>query len=264
MNVVTIVKFGGSVITHKNVSPPKVNSEVLSRIIGEIGIHHQGLVLVLGGGAHGHQPAHSFGYGSSSTPRESLLSGIPVIRRNMTNLSETVNREFRLAGFPAVVISPFMFVTMTNGEILSFPTLVFSNAIDAGISVITHGDVCFDSICGASILSGDSIVVHLVRELGAKRVLVGTNVDGVFDSDPMTNPDARVIPLINSENQDEVMAVTGPSESTDVTGGMNRKLSELLSIAGLNREIVIFNLLVPDRLKALLNREPVLCTRISV
>jgi isopentenyl phosphate kinase len=260
---VTIVKLGGSVITFKDSTPPRVNLEVVSRVAKEIGNDIQNLILVLGGGAHGHQAAHLYGYGDDSTPKENLLRGIPLIRRNMTNLAMAVESEFEKIGSSSVIVSPFMFATMNEGLLSDFPVRIFTHSLDAGLTAVTHGDVCFDSARGASILSGDTIVAYLSRKLNVTSVLIGTNVDGVYDSDPKANPDAVIIPKISSDNIQDVIAGAGPSGTTDVTGGMGKKMEELLGLSSATREVVIFNLLVSGRLRALLNGESVLCTRIQ-
>jgi isopentenyl phosphate kinase len=115
----------------------------------------------------------------------------------------------------------------------------------------------------ASILSGDTIAVHLAQKLAARAVFIGTNVDGVLEENPIQNPTARCIPLIDSSNKDRILANIGPSSSTDVTGGMARKISELLQLNNRNLEVVIFNLLIPGRLTALLSGNPTVCTRVQ-
>ena len=59
------------------------------------------------------------------------------------------------------------------------------------------------------------------------------------------------------------MTLTGPSSSTDVTGGMTKKITELLELANHDIDVVIFNLLVADRLTALFGNESVVCTKIQ-
>jgi glutamate 5-kinase len=99
--------------------------------------------------------------------------------------------------------------------------------------------------------------------MNAGTILIGTDVDGVLDDNPKLNPSAKHIPLINQENKEAILAKTGPSTNTDVTGGMSKKVSELLEIARQNREVIIFNLTVPNRLKSLLKNESIICTRIQ-
>jgi isopentenyl phosphate kinase len=76
-----IVKLGGSVITHKEISPPTVNEEHLSRIVKELAAHDGKLIIVLGGGAHGHQAAYKYGYGNPDTAPIQLLQSISYRHR---------------------------------------------------------------------------------------------------------------------------------------------------------------------------------------
>jgi len=258
-----IVKLGGSVITHKESSPPTVNEEHLSRITKELAVHDGELIIVLGGGAHGHQAAHKHGFGNPDTAPEQLLAGIPEIRHNMNLLASRVEKELNKQGIPGVVISPFMFVTLHNNLIDQFSTKIIEDTLKAGITVIIHGDVCIDKTKSASILSGDTIAKYLTEQLKPKAVFIGTNVDGVMDDNPTVNPNAKPIPFINNANKTEILSLTGPSSSTDVTGGMTKKITELLELANLNVDIVIFNLLVDGRLTALFENNSVVCTRIQ-
>lgn len=259
----TIVKLGGSVITYKSVSPPRVNYHAVKRLALELKAHSNQLVIVLGGGAHGHQAAHQFGFGDPTTPHERLLAGIPAIRHNMTTLSLQIEHIMQNAGVPTAVFSPFSFVLLHDGSVSTFPTELIQRAVRSGITVVTHGDVCFDDVRGASILSGDTILVHLAKTLDAESVFIGSDVDGVFEADPRDNPNAKLIPIINESNIDRVVRGASSSKATDVTGGMAAKLAELAQLAGKRREIAIFNLSVPGRLEALLSRKPVICTKIE-
>ncbi len=260
---ITIIKLGGSVITKKDSMPPEVNDEHIHRIAQELTVYDGKIIIILGGGSHGHQAAHKYGYGNPSTPSNQLIQGIPYIRHNMTLLSTYVEQVFNKQGLPGIVFSPFMFVTLNNGEIEKFPLEIIKNVLNNNLVLIIHGDVCFDKTKSASILSGDTIAAYLAYNLPVRRVLIGTNVDGVFDADPKINPNAKCIPLIDKSNQDLILQKTGPSSSTDVTGGMNKKIKELLTFANQDVEVVIFNLLVPERLSNLLKGNPTICTRIQ-
>ncbi|MGY5858969.1 MAG: hypothetical protein RTU63_06345, partial [Candidatus Thorarchaeota archaeon] len=110
---------------------------------------------------------------------------------------------------------------------------------------------------------GDTIAKYLTEELNPRAVFIGTNVDGVMDDNPEINPNAKPIPLINNSNKDRILALTGPSSSTDVTGGMTKKITELLDLASHDVDVIIFNLLVAGRLTALFENDTVLCTRIE-
>ncbi len=263
LKFLTIVKLGGSVITYKSSSPPKINETNLDRIAHELQAYRGDLIIVLGGGAHGHQAAHHHGFADSKSPKELLLKGIPSIRHNMSTLASYVESSLNKVGIPAIVLPPFCSVILRQGLIHEFPTNIFRKSLDNELVVVTHGDVCFDETRTASILSGDTIAVHLAKQLNAKSILIGTDVDGVLDGNPKDNPSAKHIPIINQENKKVILSKVGPSTSTDVTGGMAKKVSELLKITRPDRQIIIFNLAVPDRLKSLLQNESTICTRIQ-
>ncbi len=261
MRDLLVVKLGGSAITHKSSSPPKINPKVIANAAEDLRAHKGNVIVVLGGGAHGHQAAKKYGYGNQTTPRGILLEGIPEIRHNMDDLATQVEHVFVQKGIRPVVINPFSFVVMDNGMVDSFPMEIIRLALDANIVIITHGDVCFDRTRGASILSGDVIISQIVRELNASRVLLGTNVDGLFLQDPHNNPNAELIPLVTTANKEIMKKLAGESSDVDVTGGMALKVQQILEMTHPNREIILFNLLVPHRLLRILRGERVICTR---
>ena len=181
----------------------------------------------------------------------------------MNKLATEVSQILEDTGTRTIVIPPFTHVIMKDGHILSYSTDIIRRSLDSKYTVLTHGDVCFDEVRGASILSGDTIIVHLARKLNARRILIGTNVDGVFDKNPIEYPEAKLIPIINWANKDDVLHSAGPSSATDVTGGMNRKINELLEIAKTEIDIHIFNLTVSGRLKSLLDDKETICTTVT-
>ena len=131
-----IVKLGGSVITHKESVPPTINEQHLSRIVKELAVHDGKLIVVLGGGAHGHQAAHKHGFGNPDTNPEKLLAGIPEIRHNMLQLASRVEDEFAEQGIPGVIISPFMIATLKNKSIETFPLEIIKAILNAGIVIL--------------------------------------------------------------------------------------------------------------------------------
>jgi isopentenyl phosphate kinase len=264
MSSLTIVKLGGSVITYKDLAPPTVNRENLSRIAQELKTSTKPLIVILGGGAHGHQAAYKYGFGNPATRSERLVQGIPSIRQNMSILSTAVAEILNDAGVHGVVLPPFLLASLNNKEIVNFQTSLIRQTIQSGLSVITHGDVCFDESLGASILSGDTIAVYLAKKLKATSLYIGTDVDGVLEEDPQTNPKAAHIEVIDTTNIDAILDRAGPSSATDVTGGMEKKLGDILTLAGLEIDIAIFNLEVPNRLSALLSGKTPRCTRIRL
>jgi isopentenyl phosphate kinase len=180
----------------------------------------------------------------------------------MAALALHVESILNSEGIPTVVIPPFAVATLKNKTIQTFSITTMKRALGSGCVVVTHGDVCFDDEVGASILSGDTIATYLARTLEAQSVYIGTDVDGVLDDNPKLNPSAKHIPVVDQSNRDDVLRRTGPSSTTDVTGGMAKKVNELLELAKQDIEIIIFNLSVPGRLTSLLSGKSTVSTRI--
>lgn len=83
--------------------------------------------------------------------------------------------------------------------------------------------VIFGAGLGAPFFSTDTTSIHRALEVGAEAVLMAKNgVDGVYDSDPRTNPDAKKYDRIT---HDEVIAKQlGVADATAMTMARENKL----------------------------------------
>jgi isopentenyl phosphate kinase len=110
------------------------------------------------------------------------------------------------------------------------------------------------------VLSGDQIINYLALHLKASRVILGTDVDGIYNRNPKNHPQAKLIPLFRSKDD---LQYPGESNTKDVTGGMGGKLNELLELAeqGIGSEII--NADHEGRLEQALKGEMVTGTRIT-
>ncbi|NJL95813.1 MAG: hypothetical protein HC915_19820 [Anaerolineae bacterium] len=111
---------------------------------------------------------------------------------------------------------------------------------------VLYGDCVWDRAQTFGILSGDQLVVMLANRLGARRVGLGTNVDGVLDEAGQPLAEWRA---------GAGLAGVGGSGAVDVTGGMRGKLAELAALQG--AEACIFNLTKPEHLEKWLAGAPV-------
>jgi isopentenyl phosphate kinase len=90
-----------------------------------------------------------------------------------------------------------------------------------------------DEKLNASVVSGDTIIAVLAKEFKAKKVLLGTDVAGIFTADPKKEKGAKRIPLIDRKNFDSVIEKVSGSKAIDVTGGMRGKLEKLKGLNAL-------------------------------
>ncbi|MEM7348898.1 MAG: uridylate kinase, partial [Chloroflexota bacterium] len=95
---------------------------------------------------------------------------------------------------------------------------------------------------------------NLARELAPSKILLGGQVEGVFEGDPIANPDAEMIEDIDRTNWDEIETLLTGSHGVDVTGGMYTKVRDMyrLTIAMPPMQAIIFSLEEPGNLETLL------------
>lgn len=236
----TILKLGGSVVTKKD-ERETVDEESLARaatIIADAAVDD--LVIVHGGGSFGHPNAaeRDVSTGAGTTD----AADVRAIHRAMGMLVRRVTDELGATGVPAVPVRPFSAGYRTGTGSVELYTDTVTTMLEEGFVPVLHGDVFATEGKGATIVSGDELVVTLAAELDATRVGLCSTVPGVLDDE------GAVVPRI--ERYADVEAVLGGSESTDVTGGMAAKVGALL-----DREIqaAIFGL---GELDAFLAGEP--------
>jgi isopentenyl phosphate kinase len=223
----TVVKLGGSVITRKE-DPETVDDRRLEAVCetiaasrpSETGDEDGDLVLVHGAGSFGHHHADRHGVSRTAGTRDAAAIG--DIHGAMTSLSAAVVGALQDAGVPAVPVRPFSAAARDEAGELSYAATPVRRMLGEGLVPVLHGDVVVHAGEGATILSGDELVVTLARALDAERVGLCSGVPGVFDEDGGVR--GRI------DAFDEVAAALGGSDATDVTGGMAEKVRALLAL----------------------------------
>jgi isopentenyl phosphate kinase len=244
-----ILKFGGSVITNKADNRFEVKEDVLHRLCAEIRTARETrpmrLVLVHGAGPFGHTMVTDYGI-AKTLDVERGIEGFVRTHNSMQDLNYRVMCVMRDEGLLPFPVQPSASISQRNREIEWFETRVVTGLmdLDPGIVPVLYGDMVLDSAMGGSVMSGDAVVAKLAPAIGATRVLMGTDVAGIFTGDPRKNPDARLIERITADNFEEVRKAVHGSAAVDVTGGMEKKLLEIRdNLAGL--EVAIFDALDP-------------------
>ncbi|MCL7414009.1 MAG: isopentenyl phosphate kinase [ANME-2 cluster archaeon] len=231
MNNPVVLKIGGSVITDRSSAVPKALPDTIERLAGEVAgtCVNNPLILVHGAGSFGHPLASQF-----KLTEQFDTKGLIETHRSVKTLNAMVVDAFVSAGVPAVPVHPLSCALLTQGRISDMQTAPLREMLNRGLIPVLHGDVAMDSVRGAGILSGDQIVPYIARKMGAELVGIGSNIDGVLDSE------GRNIPEITPAIFDRIRKYIGGSSHTDVTGGMLSKVQELVELAdesGINSRI---------------------------
>ena len=259
---ITILKIGGSVITDKFSETPKINPENLKNISKEIASawnRKEGLIIIHGAGSYGHVIVKRTGI-DKGIKTDGQLRDFAETQRLQNELDGLVTKYLIDAGIPAFPLQASASAVMSSGKLVDMCTSTIESLVKIGMVPVLYGVPAYDRNQKCSILSGDEIAPYLAVKFNARKIIHAGNVDGVFTSDPNKNPDAKLIREINSANIDQVRIGLTGSTATDVTGGMSRKVSELLGI-GIESQIV--NALVPGNIAKALEGEEVVGTIIK-
>ncbi|MCX6695135.1 MAG: isopentenyl phosphate kinase [Candidatus Altiarchaeota archaeon] len=240
MKELYIVKLGGSLITRKDADEALVNDGNLKKVSGEIAQalakKKFNLIIVHGAGAFGHVPAKKYKLTSGFKGKEQS-KGIALTHASMERLNSRVVESLMKAGVNAMAFQPSAAGLLEDGRLVYFNLDAIEEMLRMGVVPVGYGDVLVDLDKGCGILSGDQLVPYLAKELDASRVIIATDYNGIFDVDPKDKK-ARKIDVITRKN---VGILSGRKTSgTDVTGGIKRKVEEILELAerGIPTEII--------------------------
>ena len=238
-----IMKLGGSLVTHKNRWTPTVNEDNLKRFAREIGeAYHKrkneiSLVLLHGAGSYGHVLATLY-KSIENEKSERKLMGLAELQRLQNELNALFCSFMQNYNIPAFPVQASASAVLENEKLLHMDVRAIKCMLSLGLVPVLYGVPAYDKAKGGGVLSGDEIIKYLAKNLGAKRIIHVTDVDGVYDRDPKKFGDAKLIKEITRENFAEIEKNLSGSSHFDVSGGMWRKVRELMEIEGITGEII--------------------------
>lgn len=238
-----LLKLGGSLITDKN-SPRSLRRNTLSRLANEIAAAFQqspSLQLIIGHGAgsFAHVPAKKHGTRHGVQTPEQWL-GFAEVWWEAATLNRLVMEAFHDAGLPAMSFAPSASVTARDGKVARWDLGPLKAALEASLLPVIFGDVIFDLQRGGTILSTEDLFTHLVSELQPGRMLLAGIEPGVWQDFPNRS---QVIAKITPGTYQDILPVLSGSAATDVTGGMESKVGQGISLINEfpDLEILIFS-----------------------
>lgn len=260
MTELLILKLGGSVITDKHSDIPKVDFSNLNRLADEIArAKPKKLIFLHGAGSYGHVEVKKSGIGGGIKTWEQVLA-FAEIQRLQNELDSIVCKALIERGVPAIPCQASASAITEWGRLVAMDIEVIRGLLGIGMVPVLYGVPAYDRNQKCSILSADQIAPYLALKLGAKKIIHGTNVDGVFTGDPNRDPNAKLIPEITTKNFDEIKKWLTGSTAIDVTGGMFGKVSECMDAAKSGVESLLVNALKPDYVRKALIGERVIGT----
>ena len=257
-----VLKLGGSVITDKKkLSTP--NLEAIERMADEISqAKVSSLILVHGGGSFGHPVAKQYNL-TEGYKGPSQVTGFSETHRAMTKLNILVMEALINHNINAIVVQPSSCVVTKAGRIQSMELKPLKKMLNMGLVPVLYGDAVLDSEKGFAILSGDQLVASLAIILGASRIIMGGDVDGLYTADPKSCCSAKLVQRVTLEELKTQKHDIKGSKATDVTGGMLGKMRELIPAIEQNIQTLIVNATKPLRVYKAIKGEKVIGTIIE-
>lgn len=224
-----LLKIGGSLIADQK-DPSKIKRGAIRRIFKEIedARREKGFNIIIshGTGAVGHVPSKRYnvpaGFRDERSRRGSVITEIACSRLNRI-VTEIANR----IGMPVFSFSPHSFGVTRMGKISSVYSAPFKAVLGRNWIPITYGDVMIDMDHGFSDTSSEEVMRAIAKSFKPDKIIMCTDVDGLFDGNPKLDKGARLIRFVNRVNIGVARGCAGPSLKVDTTGGMKTKVSLL-------------------------------------
>ena len=99
-----------------------------------------------------------------------------------------------------------------------------------------------DTVATEEIVIGDNdtLAARVAQSVGAKLLILLSDIDGLYTADPHTNPNAKLIPLVRGLDE-SIKKLAGVSSTNQGTGGMVTKLRAAELCFDCGCEMVIAN-----------------------
>ena len=125
------------------------------------------------------------------------------------------------------------------------------------IPVVNENDtVAIDELVGSNFGDNDTLSAIVADLAEADLLVILTDIDGLYDSDPRKNPEAKLIPIVTHIDE-RIREMAGGSGSNRGTGGMSTKVSAAVVANDEGIDCCVINGKDPSLLYDLLDGKPV-------
>ncbi len=232
MKDLILIKIGGGSITDQNV-PRTAKREEISRLLSEIYEAKKAkdfdIIIGHGSGSFGHVTAKEYKVNEGIINEKSLKGGV-LTMIVASELSFIVIDEAVKLEMPIFPFFPSSFSSARGKKINKGFVENIRLSMEKGFIPMVHGDVVIDEKQGIAIASTEEVFRFISKKLNPAKIILATDVDGIYDKDPSVNNDAKLITIVNNTNIKEVISGSGKAKKVDVTGGMRTKVSTLYKI----------------------------------
>ncbi len=246
-----IVKVGTSTLTRENGRLNLANMDHLARVLSDLANMGHQVVLVSSG-------AIGIGTGKlnlAQRPRELRMkqAAAAVGQCEMMHLYDKLFGEYGRTVAQILLTAD----DVADPERAHHLSETFSALLELGCVPVVNEN---DSTSSAEIETGqakvlgdnDTLSAIVAGLCGADLLVLLSDIDGLFDSDPHQNPQARLLPVVETID-DHILALGGSAGSKWGTGGMSTKLAAARIATAQGCDMVIANGARPEALYDIVN-----------
>lgn len=262
MTPTTLLKIGGSLITHKAETEalrPKTLQRLCEEVARSLRRFPKPLILGHGSGSFGHRAAS-----------EAKLSGTDSSRPELKGISRTQHRarllhHHVLGALIQANLAPFSsppgaWALTEDHEVVHANMSPLISALEGGFLPVVMGDVILDKIRGGVIASTEKVLLWIEKAL-RETVFPVTRVLWVGNT-TLLGPDGTALSRLDPSTNIE--GWVGGAQGSDVTGGMVHRVESARVLAARGIESWIIDGTIPDNLeRALDGQKPLKATRID-
>lgn len=217
---VVFLKAGGSFITFKD-KPVSVNYMALKALAEALKATHREVSIVLGngGGSFAHHAVLKYG---SNDPTRLLVKCQQATRL----LNRLIVDYLVFNNIPATSLQTSAIIGYGKDSLRAFtPPLL--NLVGNGIIPVVYGECILNEKGLVEVFSTEKVFEILSSILKPSRILLLTDVEGVYSCNPRKCSNPELIKRIDNDNLGAVLELLESDASRDVTGGMYSKVKTM-------------------------------------
>lgn len=228
-----VVKLGTSTLTHKTGRLNIRRMEKLVKTLADLQNSGKEIVMVSSG---------AIGLGMSKMglqqrPKETTMKQAcaAVGQCELMYMYDKLFGEYNLT-VAQILLTRYILDSPRKGNVENtFKKLIEHNIIP----IVNENDTVAIDELELEFGENDSLAAHVGIFCGADMLVILSDIDGLFDSDPRENPDAKIIPIVNGID-DKIRSLAGGAGSSLGSGGMITKINaaEIAMDAGIDMAIL--------------------------
>ena len=245
-----VVKVGTSTLTYENGKLNLKNFENLCKVLSDLQNMGKQVILVSSG-------AIGVGFGKLNLPERPketrYKQAVAAVGQcELMFMYDKVFGEYNHTVAQVLLTKNVLF----NEHLRQNAYNTFSTLLEMGIiPIVNENDtVAIDELVGNNFGDNDNLSAIVADLLDADLLVIMSDIDGLYDSDPHKNPEAKLIPVVTEINE-HIENIAGGAGTSLGTGGMATKINaaKIANEAGI--DMIIMNGNNPDKLYGLFEND---------